>query len=71
MRVLVAEDNSVMAHVLQFNLKRAGFDVHVAADGRLAVSGYFPGELLDLLHRRRQAVTKIEEGAAGPFFKPT
>ena len=37
MKILIAEDNLVMAHVLQFNLERAGFDVHVAADGVLAL----------------------------------
>tara|TARA_R110002072_G_scaffold243821_2_gene403080 strand:- start:57163 stop:57546 length:384 start_codon:yes stop_codon:yes gene_type:complete len=37
MRILIAEDNLVMAHVLQFNLERAGFDVHTAADGELAL----------------------------------
>ena len=33
MKILIAEDNLVMAHVLQFNLERAGFDVHAAGDG--------------------------------------
>ena len=33
MRVLIAEDNLVMADVIRFNLKRAGFDVMVAANG--------------------------------------
>jgi CheY-like chemotaxis protein len=37
MKVLIAEDNLVMAHVLQFNLERAGFDVHAAADGAFAL----------------------------------
>lgn len=37
MKILIAEDNLVMAHVLQFNLERAGFDVHAAADGALAL----------------------------------
>ncbi len=37
MRILIAEDNLVMAHVLQFNLERAGFDVHAAGDGALAL----------------------------------
>ena len=37
MQILIAEDNLVMAHVLQFNLERAGFDVHAAADGALAL----------------------------------
>ena len=35
-RVLVAEDNLALAHVLQFNLERHGFDVAVAHDGREA-----------------------------------
>ena len=33
-RILVAEDNPGLAHVLQFNLERSGFDVAVAHDGR-------------------------------------
>lgn len=37
MQILIAEDNLVMAHVLQFNLERAGFEVHAAADGALAL----------------------------------
>ena len=37
MKILIAEDNLVMAHVLQFNLERAGFEVHAAADGVLAL----------------------------------
>jgi CheY-like chemotaxis protein len=37
MKILIAEDNLVMAHVLQFNLERAGFEVHAAADGALAL----------------------------------
>ncbi len=32
-RVLVAEDNLGLAHVLQFNLQGSGFDVTVAHDG--------------------------------------
>ena len=32
-RVLVAEDNIALAHVLEFNLKRRGYDVTVAHDG--------------------------------------
>ena len=32
-RVLIAEDNLVMADVIRFNLKRAGYDVMVAANG--------------------------------------
>ena len=35
-RVLVAEDNLGLAHVLQFNLERSGFDVAVAHDGEEA-----------------------------------
>jgi CheY-like chemotaxis protein len=37
MRILLAEDNVVMARVLSFNLSRAGFDVHVCQNGRLAL----------------------------------
>ena len=33
-RVLIAEDNRVMADVIRFNLQRAGYDVYVAPDGR-------------------------------------
>jgi DNA-binding response OmpR family regulator len=36
-RVLVAEDNHVMSDVLRFNLERAGFEVVVTNNGRLAV----------------------------------
>ncbi|MFV2065864.1 MAG: response regulator [Pirellulales bacterium] len=32
-RALVAEDNFALAHVLQFNLERSGFEVTVAHDG--------------------------------------
>jgi len=35
-RVLVVEDNSALATVLQFNLQQAGFDVVHAANGRVA-----------------------------------
>lgn len=31
--ILIVEDNAVMANLLQFNLKRAGFDVVVASNG--------------------------------------
>lgn len=36
MRVLVAEDNNVMANVIQFNLKQAGFEVVHAPAGDVA-----------------------------------
>ncbi|MGN6136504.1 MAG: response regulator [Aureliella sp.] len=36
-RILVAEDNRVLADVLRFNLQRAGFAVTVALDGNLAI----------------------------------
>ncbi len=32
-RILVAEDNQVMADVVRFNLKRAGYDVTIASTG--------------------------------------
>ena len=35
-KLLVAEDNCVIADVLRFNLEHAGFDVTLAADGRQA-----------------------------------
>jgi CheY-like chemotaxis protein len=37
MQILIAEDNLVMAHVLQFNLERAGFEVHAAINGAEAL----------------------------------
>lgn len=43
-RVLVAEDNLALAHVLQFNLERNGFDVTVALDG---------GEAWEIAQRER------------------
>jgi DNA-binding response OmpR family regulator len=36
-RILVAEDNRVLADVLRFNLQRAGFQVVVASNGQLAI----------------------------------
>jgi DNA-binding response OmpR family regulator len=36
LRVLVVEDNRVMADVMRFNFNRAGFSVAVALNGRLA-----------------------------------
>jgi CheY-like chemotaxis protein len=36
MRILIAEDNTVMGHVLQFNLQRAGFTAEVAPNGQAA-----------------------------------
>ena len=36
-KVLVAEDNPALAGVVRFNLKRAGFDVTVARNGREAL----------------------------------
>ena len=32
-RILIADDNRAMAHVVQFNLERAGYDVTVARTG--------------------------------------
>ena len=37
MRILLAEDNAVMAKVLSFNLSRAGFDVRTCENGRVAL----------------------------------
>ncbi len=34
--ILVAEDNTALATVVRFNLERAGFQVTVAANGRIA-----------------------------------
>jgi two-component system alkaline phosphatase synthesis response regulator PhoP len=36
-RILIAEDNKVLADVLRFNLQRAGFQVVVANNGLLAI----------------------------------
>ena len=36
-RILLAEDNLVMADVIRFNLMRSGFDVTVANDGTTAI----------------------------------
>lgn len=35
--ILVAEDNRVLSDVLRFNLERAGFEVDVAENGRVAI----------------------------------
>ena len=40
-KILVAEDDRVIAKLIRFNLQKAGFDVRVCADGRQGV------ELLD------------------------
>jgi CheY-like chemotaxis protein len=47
-RILVAEDNSVLADVLRFNLQRAGFAVTVATNGAIAIN-YLQQEPFDLL----------------------
>ena len=36
LRVLVVEDNSALANVLKFNLRRSGYDVTIARNGREA-----------------------------------
>jgi CheY-like chemotaxis protein len=36
LRILVAEDNAAMGHVLQFNLQKAGFEAQVADSGGAA-----------------------------------
>ena len=38
LQILVAEDNRVLADVIQFNLEDEGFDVTVAHDGRKALN---------------------------------
>ncbi|OYW24955.1 MAG: hypothetical protein B7Z55_00730 [Planctomycetales bacterium 12-60-4] len=43
-RILVAEDNLVLADVLRFNLERGGFDVHVANSGTLAAEALRKGQ---------------------------
>ncbi len=35
-RILIAEDNAALASVVRFNLERAGFQVTVACNGRVA-----------------------------------
>ena len=47
-RILVAEDNRVLADVLRFNLQRAGFAVTVALNGSIAVT-HLQQETFDLL----------------------
>ena len=47
-RVLVAEDNRVLSDVIRFNLKRAGFDVTIAANGAIAIR-HLQQESFDLL----------------------
>jgi two-component system chemotaxis response regulator CheY len=36
-RILIAEDNRVLADVLRFNLQRSGFEAIVAANGSIAI----------------------------------
>lgn len=47
-RILIAEDNRVMAAVLRFNLERAGYDVTVAYSGTQAFQ-FLQNEQFDLL----------------------
>lgn len=47
-RILVAEDNRVLADVLRFNLQRAGFAVTVALNGTIAIA-HLQQEVFDLL----------------------
>jgi DNA-binding response OmpR family regulator len=42
-RVLVAEDNRVLADVVRYNLEKAGFDVVVASDGQRAIEALNDG----------------------------
>jgi DNA-binding response OmpR family regulator len=44
-RILVAEDNRVLADVLRYNFERAGFDVAVASNGRLALEYLNDGQV--------------------------
>lgn len=48
-RLLVAEDDSDMAFVLQFLLRREGFEVEVVADGKAAVERISSGPPPDLV----------------------
>ena len=43
-RVLIADDNRAMAHVVRFNLERAGYDVTVARSGLEALTHARHGE---------------------------
>ncbi|QDU40134.1 Alkaline phosphatase synthesis transcriptional regulatory protein PhoP [Maioricimonas rarisocia] len=43
-RVLVVEDNRVMADVVRFNLTRADMDVKVAFNGRAALAAFNAGQ---------------------------
>ncbi|TWU20978.1 Alkaline phosphatase synthesis transcriptional regulatory protein PhoP [Novipirellula galeiformis] len=47
-RILVAEDNRVLADVLRFNLERSGFKVTVAYDGDMAIEN-LESDSFDLL----------------------
>ncbi len=47
-RVLVAEDNSMLAQVIKFNLERDGFEVTIATNGTIAVE-YLKSEPFDLM----------------------
>jgi CheY-like chemotaxis protein len=47
-KILVAEDNRVLADVLRFNLQRAGFAVTVALNGAIAIEHLQQG-VFDLL----------------------
>ena len=48
-RVLVVEDNQHAAHLLEFMLKRAGYDVLLAKDGREAQAALQSPEPADLI----------------------
>ncbi|WDQ16541.1 response regulator [Rhodopirellula sp. P2] len=48
-RVLIAEDDPVLRHLLQFTLDRAGMDVTAVADGQLAWDTIQSNEKFDVL----------------------
>ncbi|EMB18257.1 Signal transduction response regulator, receiver region domain protein [Rhodopirellula europaea SH398] len=48
-RVLIAEDDPVLRHLLQFTLDRAGMDVTAVANGQLAWDEIQSGQKFDVL----------------------
>jgi len=47
-KILIAEDSRAIARVLQFKLKKSGFDAVIASDGRIAAD-FIDQEEFDLL----------------------
>ena len=47
-RILIAEDNRILADVMRFNLQKAGFEVTVAENGTVAVQ-HLKSQAFDLL----------------------